>query len=334
VSVQPITLAPPRSSLAWRDKLPILTTCLTCVLLYVVVCRRYPGFFALQNTVDLLRNNAVLGIAALGMTFVILSGGIDLSVGAVVGCGSIFIATRIENHQWPPLAAFAVTLLGGTTLGVVMGCLIHFFEIPAFLATLGGLFFVRGLGLLISTEAISIDHPMYVTTFFNIEHLFAPRVTLSIGMIAFVCLLAFSMFVAGGRPIGRYVYAVGGNAQSALLMGLPVGRTRISVYAFSGFCAALAAIVTTIDTTAGNALNSTGMELDAIATVVVGGTLLSGGVGSVLGTLVGILIFGIIQSAISFDGRLSSWWSRIAVGVLLLIFILLQKLLQPRETQP
>lgn len=318
------------SLLPSRDKLPLLTTCFVCLVLYAIASFKYPGFFAVQNTVDLVRNNAVLGLAAIGMTFVIISGGIDLSVGAIVGCGSIFIATRIQGHGWHPFAAYLVLLAASTALGIVTGCLVHFFDIPPFLVTLGGLFFARGLGLLISSESVSIEHPLYTTTFFNLEHHFK-GVTLSIGMLIFLGVLLSSAFVANYRPIGRYIYALGGSEQSAVLMGIPVARTRIIVYAFSGLCAGLAAVVSTIDTTAGNALASTGMELDAIAAVVVGGTLLTGGVGSVLGTLVGILIFGIIQSAISFDGRLSSWWSRIAVGILLLVFIVLQKVLQPRE---
>jgi simple sugar transport system permease protein len=140
--------------------------------------------------------------------------------------------------------------------------------------------------------------------------------------------------VAAFRPIGRYVYAVGGNEQSALLMGLPVARTKIGVYAFAGFCSALAGLAVTLYTSSGNALTGSGLELDAIAAVVVGGTLLSGGVGGPIGTLVGVLIFGVIQSAIAFEGTLSSWWARIAIGILLLGFILLQKLLQPERTNP
>jgi len=147
----------------------------------------------------------------------------------------------------------------------------------------------------------------------------------------FVGLLLIATYIAKWRPAGRAVYAVGGHEQSALLMGLPVRRIKISVYAVSGFCAALAGVTASIYMSWGAALTGAGLELDAIAAVVIGGTLLSGGVGGPIGTLLGVLIFGIIQTAISFEGTLSSWWARIVVGLLLLAFILLQTLLQPRE---
>lgn len=313
-----------------RDKLPLITTCLVCVILFVTTSLCYPGFFALQNMSNLIGDNAVLGIAAIGITFVILSGGIDLSVGAVVGCASIFIASMIQNHHWHPLVAMLVTLAAGMAMGCITGALIHCFELPPFLVTLGGLFFARGVGLLISTESISIDHPLY-TTLASYSLPLSHGAGLSLIGALFLVLVAIGAYIASYRPFGRYVYAIGGNEQSAVLMGLPVAWTKISVYTAAGFCSALAGVARTVYTSSGDALNGTGLELDAIAAVVVGGTLLSGGVGTVFGTLIGVLIFGIIQLAISFDGRLSSWWSRIAVGILLLAFILLQKLLQPRE---
>jgi simple sugar transport system permease protein len=150
--------------------------------------------------------------------------------------------------------------------------------------------------------------------------------------VIFLVVLAAGIFIARQTPFGRHVYALGGNEPSARLMGLPIGRTKIGVYALSGFCSALAGVVYTIYTSSGNAIAATSLELDAIAAVVVGGTLLSGGVGNVAGTLVGVLIFGIIQTAITFQGTLSSWWTKIAVGVLLLAFILLQRLIQRKAT--
>jgi galactofuranose transport system permease protein len=315
---------------AARDALPLVTTCLIALLLYAAAALKYPGFFALQNTANLVGDNAVLGIAAVGLTFVILAGGIDLSCGAVIGCASIFIANMTEHHGWHPVAAIGVTLAAGVLMGFVSGALIHCFELPPFLVTLGGLFFARGVGLLISTESIGITHPLYV-------RLAAMNLPLSHGAglplvgVVFLVLLASAAWVAARQPLGRYVYALGGGEQSALLMGLPVATTKVAVYTIAGFCSALAGVARSVYTCSGDALNGAGLELDAIAAVVVGGTLLSGGVGSLLGTLVGVLIFGIIQSALAFDGRLSSWWSRIAVGLLLLAFILLQRLLQPRE---
>lgn len=311
-----------------RKNLPLLATCVVFVFLYGAACIRYNGFFSLQVASNLISDNAFLGISAVGLTLVILAGGIDLSVGAAIGCTSILLATVTERHGWHPALAAAVVLAGGTLVGLIQGMLIHFFELPAFLVTLGGLFFYRGLGLLISRESVAISNPIYV----RLSSWAIPLgrgASLPLVGVLFLGLLAVVSYVAVFRPIGRYVYAIGGNEQSALLMGLPVGRVKVGVYAFCGLCAAFAGVAATLYTSAGNALTGSGLELDAIAAVVVGGTLLSGGVGSPAGTLLGILIFGVIQSAITFEGTLSSWWARIAIGILLLGFILLQKLLQP-----
>jgi simple sugar transport system permease protein len=143
----------------------------------------------------------------------------------------------------------------------------------------------------------------------------------------FLLMVGGGMFVLNLTRFGRNIYAVGGNEPSARLMGLPVGATKVGVYTVSGFCSALAGIVATFDMGSGNPANTPGLELDAIAAVVIGGTLLRGGVGSVAGTLIGVLIFGTIQTALNFDGRLNSWWLRIAIGLLLLLFILLQRFL-------
>src|SRR5690606_7322539 len=136
--------------------------------------------------------------------------------------------------------------------------------------------------------------------------------------------------LAGSTRFGRAVYAIGGSEQSAALMGLPVASTVVRVYAFSGFCSALAGVVYTLYMLSGYSLHGMGLELDAIAAVVIGGTMLSGGIGYVSGTFVGVLILGIIQTLIAFDGSLSSWWTRIVIGVLLLVFCLLQRLLESR----
>ena len=140
-----------------------------------------------------------------------------------------------------------------------------------------------------------------------------------------------ALFVAHYTKFGRFIYALGGDEQSATLMGLPVARTKVLIYTVSGFCSALAGVVFTFYMLSGYGLHAVGMELDAIAAVVIGGTLLTGGVGYVAGTLFGVLMLGIIQTLISFDGTLSSWWTRIVVGVLLFAFCLLQRLLSRRS---
>jgi ribose/xylose/arabinose/galactoside ABC-type transport system permease subunit len=137
--------------------------------------------------------------------------------------------------------------------------------------------------------------------------------------------------VVGYTRLGRKVYAIGGNSQSALLMGLPVGRTRIAVYTISGLCSAIGGILLSFYTLSGAPLIAIGMELDVIAAVVIGGTVLTGGSGYVFGTVLGVLVLGVIQTLITFDGRLSSWWTKIVIGGLLFAFILLQRLIGIRK---
>ena len=155
--------------------------------------------------------------------------------------------------------------------------------------------------------------------------------SLTIGGIIALALVAIAMRVAHSSAFGRTVYAIGGGEPSARLMGLPVDAAKIGVYLLSGACAALAGIVMTFYMLSGYSLHAVGLELDAIAAVVIGGTLLAGGVGYVAGTLFGVLILGIIQTLIAFDGTLSSWWTKIVVGALLLLFCLLQRLFEARS---
>ncbi len=310
------------ASLASRH-LPLLATGVIFVALFATAAKFYDGFFSSRVFVSLLTDNAFLGIAAVGMTLVIFSGGIDLSVGAVIGFTSIFTATLIEQHHLAPGVAWLLALAAGAGLGAGMGALIYFFRLPPFLITLAGMFLARGAGFWISTESVGIGHELYARIS-GYELALGPVVVPSNALMLLVVMLA-GYVVAHHTRFGRTLLAIGGNEQSALLMGLPIGPAKIAVYAVNGFCAALAGIVATLYTGSGNPSMGIGLELDAIAIVVIGGSLLTGGRGHLLGTLLGVLIFGTIQAAILFDGRLSAWWMRIVVGSLLLVFILLQR---------
>lgn len=307
-----------------RQRVPLLATAGIFALLFVAAGFMYDGFFSPRVVVNLFTDNAVLGIVAVGMTLVIFTGGIDLSVGAVVGFTSIFVATLIDKGYSPAAAAFFALALG-SGMGAFMGWLIHAFKLPAFLITLAGMFFARGMAFWVSTESIGISHPTYsaLSSFSLGAGGFALPATALILMVV----LALGYTLAHHTRLGRNLLAVGGNEQSALLMGLPVGITKISAYAINGGLAALAGLVSTLYTGSGYPSTGIGLELDAIAVVVIGGTLLSGGRGHIIGTLFGLLVFGTIQTAILFDGRLSAWWIRIVVGLLLLAFILLQRVM-------
>jgi simple sugar transport system permease protein len=316
---------PSRTGLLSKD-LSLVATAAILGVLFGAAAFFYPGFFSARVITSLFADNAFLGIAALGMTLVIFAGGIDLSVGAVIGFTSIFTATLVTGRGIAPGVAWTLALLFGTGLGAGMGTLIHVFRLPPFLITLAGMFLARGAGFWLNTESVGIQHPLY-ERLANFNLALGEAVLIPAAALIFVVAVVVGYVVGHHTRFGRNLLAIGGNEQSALLMGLPVASTKIAVYALNGFCAALAGIVATLYTGSGNPSMGIGLELDAIAVVVIGGTLLAGGRGHVLGTLLGILIFGTIQAAILFDGRLSSWWMRIVVGGLLLGFILLQRLM-------
>lgn len=314
---------------ALRRHLPLVTTAAIGIALFAAAGWAYDGFFSGRVIVSLLADNAFLGIAAVGMTLVIFTGGIDLSAGAVIGFTSVLTGTLVTKHGWAPGAAWVVALICGSGLGAAMGALIHGFRLPAFLTTLAGMFFARGMAFQLNTESVGIAHPVY-ERLANFDLTLGEAVHLPSTALIFAAVVAGGYLVGHHTRFGRNLLAIGGSESSARLMGLPVGVAKISVYALNGFCSALAGIVATIYTGSGNPSMGVGLELDAIAVVVIGGTVLAGGRGHVLGTFFGVLIFGTIQAAILFDGRLSPWWMRIAVGALLLAFILLQRLFMRR----
>jgi len=309
---------------ALRRHIPLLAGLAVYVALYAAACLAYEGFATLQVFVNFLDDNAPLGVVAIGMTFVILSGGIDLSVGSMAALCATVIAVLVEQCGWSPAPAFAVALGIGTVVGLAMGGIIEGLGIAPFIVTLAGMFFARGLALIVHTGSLAISHPTQnALSAWGLPLPGDVRLPLTAVVFLAVCLVGTYLSVL--TRFGRSVYAVGGNEESARLMGLRVRRTKVAVYGLSGFCAALGGVLTTVYQSAGDSRAGIGMELDAIAAAVVGGTLLTGGIGTIPGTLVGVLIFGIIQTGIMFDGRLNSWWTRVAIGLLLLGFILLQK---------
>jgi len=223
-------------------------------------------------------------------------------------------------------------LLMGITFGFVMGSINHFLKVESFIVTLMGSFFARGMGAIISNQSVTIDDKFY--RFLALTPIPIPFLTNAYvyiySIVALVLLLA-AIYLAFFTRFGRTVYAIGNNEQSAMLMGLPVARTKIIVYCFSGFCSALAGIIFSISLSSGYGYYAPAMEMDAIASVVMGGTLLTGGVGNVIGTLFGVMINGTIISILQFNGTLSSWWTKIVVGVLTLIFIGIQSLFYMRK---
>jgi ribose/xylose/arabinose/galactoside ABC-type transport system permease subunit len=310
----------------------LLLTFAVFVLVFFIGSRLYPAMQKPQVFWNLFINDSSLLLVSIGMTMVILSGGggIDLSVGGMIALVSTATAALLRAGA-SPYVVIPLMIALGIAFGGLMGWIIQALKVQPFIATLMGLFFARGMAYIISLTSVSITDPVYKTIaltpiyipFISKAYIYPATLVAPIMLLVAIYLSFFTRF-------GRTIYAMGNNEQSALLMGLSVPRTKIMVYAFSGLCSALGGIVFSMSLLAGYGQFATGMELDSIAAVVIGGTSLSGGVGNVIGTLFGVMIHGTIVSVLQFNGTLSSWWTRIGVGVLTLIAIGIQSLFYVR----
>ena len=286
----------------------------------------YDQFFSLSTFLNLFNDNAYLIIAAIGITFVLLTGGIDISIASTIAFTCVFSAYLLRLGV-PEYIVIPLVLFIGLVLGLIMGYMIQEYKLQPFIVTLAGQFFMRGLCSVISTQSIPITNEFYKQVALN-------KIKLGSGKIYYyvfiaLIILCIAVYLLKYTRFGRCVYAIGGNELSANLMGLPVKKTKIMVYAISSFCAALAGVVFSFYTLAGYSLQNIGLELDAISSAVIGGTLLSGGVGSVIGTTVGVLIQGIIQTIVTYQ-NLNTWWTKVAIAALLCIFIVIQRILSLR----
>lgn len=306
--------------------LPLYATILIFIVAYAICYAQFPTMLSTRVIGNLLTDNAYLGIVAVGMTVVILSGGIDLSVGSVIAFAGVFIAVMLRDTGLHPLVVFALLLALTTAFGAAMGGFIHGLGMPPFIVTLAGMFLARGAAYMLTIDSVPIVHPFY-DLLQDAYYLMPGKGRLTFIGVLMLLSVAGGMILAHKTRFGASVFALGGGEATAKLMGVEVGRTTVMIYAFSGFMAGLSGIVFSIYTGSGYPLATVGTELTAIAAVVIGGTLLTGGSGYVFGTLVGVLTMGLIQTYLVFDGSLSSWWTKIVIGLLLLLFIVLQKLL-------
>ncbi len=269
---------------------------------------------------NILTSNSYLLISAVGMTLVILTGGIDLSVSGVIALTTVASAASAAR-RCNPWVVILLMLLMGMALGAIMGGFIAYLKVQPFIATLAGMWFARGMCFFISDDAVAISHPFFRIlghTKLLIPGLSDPA-TQRGDFVTILIVLSFLVLIVGAlvaqyTRFGRSLYAIGGDEQSARLMGLPVPTTKVLVYTLNGFCSALAGIVLAAFVASGHGLYASGYELRVIAAVVMGGTSLTGGSGYVFGTLFGVLILGLTQTLIQFNGSLSSWWTNIVIG--------------------
>lgn len=301
------------------------------VVMYLAGTNLYDRFGQVSTVLNLFNDNAYLIVVAVGMTFVLLTGGIDISVASTLAFTGVFSASLLEKGL-PAVVVIPLVLLIGTFVGFAQGYAIHTFQIAPFLVTLAGQFLMRGMCAVISTVSIPINDPFFkAAALGKISWKMSSGGTAKLYYYVFVAIavLIFAWFVLRYTRFGRAVYAVGSNEQSAQYMGLNVSGVKIGVYAISGFCAALGGVLFSFYTLAGYSLQNMGLELDAISSAVIGGTLLTGGVGTVIGSMVGVLIQGIIQTLVTYQ-NLNTWWTKVTIAAILCFFILVQRVIAIR----
>ena len=333
------TLADRKKSRIGSNTVMLMITIALFVLLYGAGCLMYADkeFGRLQNFLNVMINNAGLIIVACGVTCVMLTGGIDISVGSVVAMTCMFMSVGLAEWGMSSGVLIALILLIGVVFGAVQGFCIAYLEIQPFIVTMAGLFFARGMTAVISTQQVSVpfeswfgqlsqikcEIPFGIGAYLNKKGvLVTPYVRITVVIALIVALITFLMLRY--TKFGRSLYAVGGNQQSAALMGLNVKKTRMLSHVLCSFYATLGGLCFCLNTMCGTPTQATGLEMDAIYSAVIGGTLLTGGVGNVVGTFFGVLINGTISSLVKFNGKLVASWANIITAVLLCFFILLQ----------
>lgn len=316
----------------------LLITIVLFFVMYIagIIIFNEQGFGKVQNFLNLFISNAGLIVIASGMTVVMITGGIDISVGSVVALTCMVLAWTMEIKGMSAITATILVLIMGVVFGLVQGFLVAYMNIQPFIVTLAGMFFARGMTAIVSTDMISITNETFLAwAKYKIYFPFGgymnrkgvmiyPYIYPSVVIAIVVLVLVFVMLRY--TKFGRSIYAVGGNEQSALLMGLNVKKTKLKAYILSSTLCGLGGFLFCLNTCAGFVEQAKGLEMDAIASAVIGGTLLTGGVGNVFGSLFGVLIKGTIEAFITFQGTLSSWWTRITIAVLLCFFIVLQSI--------
>ncbi|MDR1448732.1 MAG: sugar ABC transporter permease YjfF [Propionibacteriaceae bacterium] len=314
----------------------VLITVVLFIAIYVagVFIYRDKNFGSLNSFFDMLNSNPGLIIIAAGMTMVLISGGIDISVGSQVAMYCMMFAYFMENRQANAYAMILIVLVTGVVFGLVQGALVAYLNIQPFIVTLAGMFFARGMTAMISPQTIDITNADFMALalrriqvpfggYVNAAGVYqTPFVYLSV-VLALVGLLAVYAVMTWTR-FGRNVYAVGGGEQSARLMGVDTKRTKLAVYTFNGFLTAFGGFLFCLFSTGGAVEKAQGFEMQAIASAVIGGALLTGGVGNVIGSFFGVLVQTTIVKFINFNGTLANGWSNIVLAVIMSFFIILQ----------
>ena len=337
------TSTPPRPSRLHRvksffraDSLPTLAALVIFVLMLIYGETAYGRIFQLSTLSNLFINNAHLIILAVGLTFVIISGGIDLSVGAIIALSSV-CGVMLAGTGMNAVLVIVVMIGIGSAIGLASGILIQYFNVQPFIATLAMMFLGRGLASMLSTVPVRLEEGSGILLLgTKLKIIDGPKVNdlvITPGVLIALRVVIAAFLVLHRTRTGRTVYANGGSEQSASLMGLPVLRTKLLIYVISGTLAGIAAVVYTARLGSAQNITGIGWELDAIAAAVIGGTLLTGGFGYVLGSVVGALVLGLMNVLITRDGSIPPEATTIITGGILLIFVLLQRAVISRQRE-
>ena len=294
------------------------------IVLFVVMSIFAPNFFTGNNMVNILRQVSISGICAVGMTFVMLTGGIDLSVGAILGVSGVLTAMMMLKGI-PSLLASIIALALGVVIGGITGAIIHYIEIPPMIATLGTMTSLRGVAYLITggTPVFGFDE-----SYSKIGQGHVGVIPIPVIILAIVYVIG--IFVLSKTKFSRYVYGIGGNQEVARLSGIKVARVKIAVYAISGFCSALAGLVMLGRVNSGQPRAGESYEMDVITAVVLGGVSLNGGVGNLSHVIFGVLIIGVLTNGMTMMA-VDDYWQRVVKGLILLLAVSFDHYIQKKN---
>ncbi|GHS94523.1 sugar ABC transporter permease [Synergistales bacterium] len=299
------------------------------------------GFSKPQTFFNLLNEYAALIVLSCGLSVVMISGGIDISVGGVTALICMTCVVYLEDAGGGFLGAVLISLGIGLAFGVVHGFLVAYLKIQPFIVTLAGMFFARGATALVNLDQVQAKNAAFTAVSrvrilipgvgsFTKRGVFVPAY-IEIGVIVALLIVILLFLMLKYTKFGRGLYAVGGNAQSALMLGINVSRTKFFAYVLTGLLAGVGGMLYFLHTGSGSVVQASGLEMDAIASSIIGGTLLSGGVGNIIGTLFGVLIRGTIYTIVTAIGAQGPWWTGITISALLCFFIVLQSVITSRK---
>jgi len=301
------------------------------------------GFLKPQTFFNILNANASLIILACGLSLVMITGGIDISVGGVTALVSMCCAVYLDYKGGNVFVAMLIALAIGLAFGIVQGLLVAYLDIQPFIVTLAGMFFARGMTTIVNTNPFNVANPEFVALketritvpgFGSVNKVgnYVPAY-IEIGVVVALLTVIILFCVLRWTKLGRSFYAVGGNSQSALMLGINVKRTKFLSHLICGLLAGIGGFVYFLHVGSGSASHASGMEMNAIASSIIGGTMLTGGVGNIIGTFFGVLSLSTIQNIVSSAGLDQAWWTGITIAAMLCLFLVIQSVVMARKSK-